>query len=175
MTTGKFLRDDRTFKACNIGFAKSSGEHVCFLNNDIRVKDKYETWTQTLIDAAKDGALVGPTGGLLDNNLNFITELEEFHDGHFYMSGWNLTARKDVFESFKIDDYQGPFSEEFGIAYFEDTDLGMRAKRIGTEMKIVKVPVFHFGKMTSRKIDTSKLYLSAKTIFQNKWQKILNN
>ena len=70
-------------KACNIGFAKSSGEHVCFLNNDIRVKDKYETWTQTLIDAAKDGALVGPTGGLLDNNLNFITELEEFHDGHF--------------------------------------------------------------------------------------------
>ena len=32
-------------KACNIGFAKSSGEHVCFLNNDIRVKDKYELCT----------------------------------------------------------------------------------------------------------------------------------
>jgi len=156
-------------RACNKGFGASRGEYVMFLNNDVRVQDNYKTWTQPLIKAAEDGAIVGPTGGLLDANLNFIKETNAMEDGNFYISGWNLTARKTVLTGFILGNDSGPFSEEFGLAYFEDTDLGFRARQAGISMKIVPVPVIHFGKMTSKKLNTSELYLKAKTIFVNKW------
>jgi GT2 family glycosyltransferase len=170
----KYVRNNENLgfaKACNEGYVRSSGEFVLFLNNDIRVQQNHEAWVKLLIDAAEDGSLVGPTGGLLDANLNFVKETDKLEKGNFYMSGWNLLARRETFDSLIINNYSGPFSEEFGLAYFEDTDLGMRAKRQGINMKIVPVPVIHFGKMTSRKLNTADLYLSAKTKFKNKWIK----
>ena len=160
-------------KACNKGFKASRGQYTMFLNNDVRVQDNYKTWTQPLIAAAKNdiingyGAIVGPTMGQLDNNLNFVKEANTNLDGNSYMSGWCITASKETWKKLDISDNE-IFSEEF-FCYFEDTDLGFRARDAGIPTQIVPVPVIHFGKMTSKKLNISELYLNARTIFVNKW------
>lgn len=159
-------------KACNQGFTLAAGDYVLFLNNDIRVRSNFEDWTEVLIQKAEETkGLVGPNGGILDEKLNFIKETSEKVDGNFYMSGWCLCAKHEVFKSLVLEEnqFKGPFTEEFGIAYFEDTDLGFRAEEMGIPMEIVRVPVFHFGKMTSRKANITELFLGAKLKFVNKW------
>lgn len=157
-------------KACNQGYVAAQGEYIMFLNNDIRVLTDHQTWTQLVIDAAQDGSLVGPTGGLLDANLNFVKEEDKLLvSKYFYMSGWNLTASKETWEKLKINDYEGPFTEEFGGSYFEDTDLSFRAKKLGIPFKILPVPVLHFGRMTGKQLGLPELYTAAHTKFINKW------
>lgn len=165
----KIIKNKKNFgfaKACNIGYKQSSGDYVLFLNNDIRVKSSYEDWVN-LLDVPN--CLISPNGGLLDQNCGFITETKNYKSGYFYLSGWCLGAYKDVFNKLIINNYQGPFSEEFGIAYFEDTDLSFRARLKNIKLKIAAVPVHHFGKMTSSKVGLSALYGTAKQIFIKKW------
>lgn len=157
-------------KACNIGYAQSSADNVLFLNNDIRVKSNHATWTASLIARCNEG-MVGPTMGQLDNELSFKQEANKLLDGNSYMSGWCLASSKEIFNQFIINDYVGPFSQEFGIAYFEDTDLGFRARRKQIKNIIVEIPVVHFGKQTSKQLNTYDLYNKARKIFIQKWKK----
>lgn len=158
------------------GYEVAEGEYILFLNNDIRVSTNHELWIEDLLHAAEDGSLVGPTAGLLDNDLNFIKEtnvldiLPMVGTGHNYMSGWCLCAKKTIFDKLILNGCTGPFSYEFGLAYFEDTDLSFRAKELCISFKIVHVPVTHFGKMTSKKIGINHLYVNAKSIFVKKWK-----
>lgn len=155
--------------AVNQGYTESSGEYVMFLNNDIRVQRDHAVWINPIIEAAEDGSIVGPTGGLLDENLNFVKEVDKLLDSkYFYMCGWNITAKREVWEKLKINDYPGPFTEEF-TTYFEDNDLSYRAKELGIPFKIVSVPVFHFKRMTGKQLGLSDLYSQARTKFINKW------
>ncbi len=155
-------------KACNIGYYKSISPNVLFLNNDIKVKENHENWVELLLPYC-DEYIVGPTGGLLDKNCNFIKETNKIEDGVFYMSGWCLAGSKKIFNRLIINDYLGPFSEEFGKAYFEDTDLSLRATQAQIPFKIQDVPVHHFGKITSKKVGLSLLYPHAQKIFKEKW------
>lgn len=155
-------------KACNIGYAISTAPNVLFLNNDIRVKSNHTNWTQELIKYCAK-SLVGPTMGQLDNNLNFVQEANKLLIGKSYMSGWCLASSKDIWNKLIINNYQGPFSEEFGIAYFEDTDLSFRARKLRIPMQVVDVPVVHFGKQTSSQLNTHQLYSQARQIFVKKW------
>lgn len=156
--------------ACNLGFAKSWGEYVLFLNNDIRIRDQKDCWTEALIEAAQDGSLVSPTAGMLDANFNFICESGKLPNRGFpYLSGWNLIGKRSVLQELVLPDYCGPFTEEF-TTYFEDTDLSFRAREMNVPLKVVSVPVHHFGKMTSKKLDTLRLYLPAKEKFIEKWK-----
>ncbi len=157
--------------ACNIGYKASSGDYIMFLNNDIRVKSNHENWTDDIIKECNDDILVGPTAGVLDNDFNFIKEVNKIEGKHNYMSGWNLSANKKTWDKLIINNYCGPFSEEFGLAYFEDTDLSFRAKLLGFNFKIVDVPVVHFGKVTSKSLNTIALYSAAKQKFIKKWRK----
>ena len=158
-------------KSVNIGYSMSSGSCVMFLNNDIRVRSDKQTWTLPIIEAAEsDKCLIGPTVGVLDSGFNFITEASKMPTkGYIYMSGWNITASIDTWKDLVLDEYSGPFTEEFGQAYFEDTDLGLRAHEKEIQLKIVPCPVHHFGKMTSKKLGTLTLYQPAKEKFINKW------
>jgi GT2 family glycosyltransferase len=173
-----YIRNDVNYgfaKACNIGFAKSTGKYVMFLNNDIRVKEKHNTWPIHIISEIENdrNCIVGPTGGYVDPKDDFKFVYESHNDGRKinYMSGWCLTAYRDTWDKLIINDYCGPFSEEFGLAYFEDTDLSFRATRQGIGFKLVDIPVVHFGKISSSQINTYELYNKARRIFINKWGK----
>lgn len=164
-------------KACNKGYGNSSAPNVMFLNNDIKVKSNFDNWTKKIIEKCKDG-LVGPTMGQLGDNLNFIKEANEILTGNSYMSGWCLTSSKEIWEKLALPRF-GPlklvatppqiFSEEFGLAYFEDTDLSFRAKELKIPFVVQDIPVYHYGKMTSKQLDTAQLYLKAREIFIKKW------
>lgn len=174
-------------RGCNEGYYWGSAPNVLFLNNDIRVKSNYSDWTKLLIDNCDKG-LVGPTMGQLDSNLNFIKEANTVLPGKSYMSGWCLASSRKIWnqlatrpvesEYLQIDYVNPPaierwqvFSEEFGLAYFEDTDLSFRARQLGIKMQVVDIPVVHFGKQTSKQLNTHQLYTSARKIFINKWSK----
>ena len=167
-------------KACNIGYSQSIAPNVLFLNNDIRVKSNHQDWTSELLKWCPS-ALVGPTMGQLDNQLNFIQEANRLLPGKSYMSGWCLASSKAIWSKLEIRrettviyNRTPPsqiFSEEFGLAYFEDTDLSFRARKLGLAMQVVEVPVVHFGKQTSRQLNTHQLYQQARQIFVKKWSK----
>jgi hypothetical protein len=97
------------------------------------------------------------------------------------MSGWCLASSKEIWDKLAIrrepntviyDRTPPPqiFSEEFGLAYFEDTDLSFRARKLGIVMRVVEIPVVHFGKQTSRQLNTHSLYQQARQIFLKKWK-----
>jgi len=165
-------------KACNIGYSISQSSNVLFLNNDIRVKSNHSAWTQILIDHCNT-SLVGPTMGQLDNEFNFIQEANHILPGKSYMSGWCVASSKEIWKKLEIpcgplslNDYtvHQIFSEEFGLAYFEDTDLGFRARKLNIPMKVVQIPVVHFGQQTSKQLNTRQLYKTAREIFVKKWK-----
>ena len=160
-------------KACNIGYGLSSAPNVLFLNNDIRVKSEKDSWTQKLLKWCPH-ALVGPTMGQLDNSLNFVQEANRVLPGKSYLSGWCLASSKDNFKKLEItrkeeNEFPQIFSEEFGLAYFEDTDMGFRARKLGIPFQVVEIPVVHFGKQTSKQLNTAQLYQNARKIFVQKW------
>ena len=165
---------------CNEGYSCSTAPNVLFLNNDIRVKTNHQDWTQALLKWCPS-ALVGPTMGQLDDNLSFVQEANRLLPGKSYMSGWCLASSREIWdklvirrEGYLIYDRMPPpqvFSEEFGLAYFEDTDLSFRARKLGIAMQVVEIPVVHFGKQTSRQLNTHMLYQQARQIFVKKWSK----
>lgn len=164
-------------KACNIGYGLATAPNVLFLNNDIRVKDEKDTWTQKLIERCSQ-AIVGPTMGQLDDSLNFVQEANKVLSGKSYMSGWCVASSKQIWSKLIIlrsenDIIECPqvFSEEFGLAYFEDTDLSFRARKLNIPFQIVDIPVVHFGKQTSKQLNTHLLYQNARKIFVKKWGK----
>lgn len=155
----------------NIGYKEASGDYIIFLNNDIRVKNESISWAQTLAKSAGN-KLVGPTGGLLNPDFSFVCEANKFiNSKYFYMSGWCLCAKKKTFDKLIIDNNDGPFSTEFGIAFFEDVDLSYRAKEVGISFDIVPIPLVHFGHTTAKKLGLNKLYRDAKGKFSKKWEK----
>jgi GT2 family glycosyltransferase len=156
-------------RACNRGYSVAKASDVLFLNNDIRIKSNYENWTADLIKWAPT-ALVGPTMGQLDKDLNFIQEANRLLTGNSYMSGWCLASSKKIWNKLIINNYSGPFSEEF-FCYFEDTDLSFRAKKLKIETLVIDIPVVHFGKQTSSQLNVHKLYTQARQIFIKKWNK----
>jgi len=172
-------------KACNIGYGLATAPNVLFLNNDIRVRSNHENWPELLLKHCAT-SLVGPTMGQLDEKLNFVQEANRLLPGKSYMSGWCLASSREIFEKLRIPNQRNLlltdrfdplthapeiFSEEFGLAYFEDTDLSFRARKLGIPFEVVQVPVVHFGKQTSKELNTHQLYQKARQIFVKKWSK----
>ena len=165
----KYIRNQENLgfaKACNLGYAASTSNNVLFLNNDIRVKENHSNWTQELIKHCPE-YLVGPTMGQLAYNFSFVKEANQYLDGLSYMSGWCLASSKDIWKKLDVSNNE-IFSEEF-FCYFEDTDLSFRARELQIPFKVVDIPVVHFGKISSRQLNTQQLYTSAKEIFFKKW------
>lgn len=164
----------------NLGFSKGSNrgyklakdlgyQNIMFLNNDIRVSSNHNDWTIPVLEAVKDGSLVGPTAGALDDNFNFICESNKLPTkGHGYISGWNITASIDTWEKLVLPGDEGPFNSRF-ISYFEDTDANLRAKQLGIQLKIIPVPVKHIGRVTGQKVGLKDLYIQSRKTFLEIW------
>lgn len=164
-------------KGCNSGFERAVSlgyENVMFLNNDIRVfanENEASTWTESLIYCVQKGCIVSPTAGCLDDNFNFIKEATKLPTrGYGYLSGWNITASTPTWQKLILPGDVGPFSTKF-VSYFEDTDLSLRALKLGIELRIVDVPVKHIGRVTGKKIGIMPLYEKSKKTFIEIWGK----
>lgn len=152
-------------RASNLGYELSKSLNVLFLNNDIYVKNNHSNWTDSLLNYC-DQFLVGPTGGMLDANCNFIKETNKYEPcALFYMSGWCLASSKKNFEKLKQYQKDIPFPTHLSRAYFEDTILSLNMIRLKIPFKLEPVPVGHFGRMTSSKVGISQLYSEAKINF----------
>ena len=162
------LKENKGFAyASNISYGLSEAPNVLFLNNDIAVIKNKENWTNELLKYC-DTHIVGPTMGQLDSNFNFIKEANEELTGNSYMSGWCLASSKENWKKLIIPRGQ-VFSEDF-FCYFEDTDLSFRARKLKMPFKVVNIPVIHFGKQTSKQLNTHQLYSNAREIFIKKWK-----
>ena len=165
-----YIRNDQNLfhsKACNMGFAKSSGKYVIFLNNDIRVKSNHEHWTDLLIDHC-DNNIVGPTMGLLDNNFNFVKEANHELSGNTYLSGWCLASSRENWKKLDINNNGQIFDEQFPF-YFNDTNMGFMCRKLNIPMKVVELPVVHFGKVSSSQFNIHQLYSQTRQVFIKKW------
>ena len=161
-------------KACNIGYANSTGRHVMFLNNDIRVKNNHNGWTQPILDLLdrEPKCLTGPTGAFVDpKTFHFAYETADPSKPINYLSGWCLSASRATWEQLtQAENGKGPFCEDF-FCFFEDCHLSWVATRIGINLKLIEVPVTHFGHMSSKQLNTAKLYGEARQVFLSKWSK----
>lgn len=161
-------------KANNIGFKSATSENILFLNNDVKVQSLHESWPEDLIKELEEDCLVGPTGGFIDikNNFKFNYETSDSLKPINYMSGWCLAATKTTLNKLNIGASEPEiFSEEFGRGYWEDTDLSFRASKLNIKFKLIKIPIVHYGKVTSQQLNTYELYSKARNIFINKWTK----
>jgi GT2 family glycosyltransferase len=161
--------------ACNQGYQIATNNTIMFLNNDIKILDKSSSWITNLVDFVQDhdNMLIGPTAGYVDpETYAFKYETETEDKPYNYMSGWCLTATKQTFDRLVESPNLGPFNADKYFAYFEDTHLGFLAKKLDIDFKLYPVPLKHFGKMTSTKLNMNKLYTDSKYTFIQTW---LNN
>jgi len=139
-----------------------------FLNNDIRVKNNKNGWTDLLLEKATNNNLVGPTGGLVDAEYNFVYEAEDASKVINYMSGWCLGALGSVVErianEFRDNTYHGIFPD-YNLAYFEDTHMSMVASKLGIDFNIVELPLVHFKRTTGKTMNLPELYIKARGEF----------
>lgn len=156
-------------KANNLGYAQAKGDNILFLNNDIRVKEDHEDWTDILVQECEQGNLVSANGGLLNADFRFIRETNSYVENKFfYLSGWCLAASRKVFDQLILESAQGPWNEKF-FAYYEDDDLSWRAQELGISLKVTPVPVIHFGRMTSKKLGLGDIFEKSYNTFVDLW------
>lgn len=153
--------------AVNQGINAAKSDNILILNNDIMIGTNADNWLLNLIP--NNNELVGPSAGLLDSNFNFVYETQNVNDDFNYMSGWCLCANKQTWNSLVLPGTSGPFDNKTFFCYFEDTDLSFRAKKIGINFRLQKIPVHHIGKQTSRHMNTNALYTESKAKFIARW------
>lgn len=156
--------------AINKAYQKSTGKHIMVLNNDIRVKDRLNDWVDILLEKCDDNNLVGPTGGKIDpsKDFEFLYETNDPNREINYMSGWLLVARKSVWQ--KLEYQQGKIFNDTFFCYYEDADLSFRGSKLEIKFYIVPVPVVHFGKVSSKQLNTFALYNESRQKFLNIWK-----
>jgi len=165
------MRENMGFaKGCNRGYEAAEGDYVMFINNDIRVKSN-DDWVSRVLPECAPMTIIGPTGGMVDpTSFRFLYETNDANKQINYLVGWLLLSKRETWDALMLptNTFKGPFDESFFV-YYDDTDLSFRCKDRGIQLKIVPVPVFHFGKVSSKQLNTNALYLQAKEVFLRKW------
>lgn len=154
-----------------LGYQRATGKNIMFLNNDIRVNSNHSNWTDDLLSKLEEDTLIGPTGGFLDEKtFEFKYETNDARKKINYISGWCITATKNTWN--KLDLGNGEiFDKLYSPAYFEDSDLSWRAKEQGIKLKLVNVPLTHFGHVTAKDLGINYLYKQSHRKFKQKWMK----
>jgi len=135
--------------ACNAGAALAKGEFLVFLNNDTLVQpdwldallDTFETHPDTGLAGSK---LVYPDGRLQEAGGIVFSDGSGWNYGRFadpshpafnfvrevdYCSGAAIAIRRELFNAL------GGFDSHYAPAYYEDTDLAMRAREHGLKVR----------------------------------------
>lgn len=171
-------------RANNRGFAKARGGLICFLNNDVKINNLKGWLTPMLVRANFSDVIVCLQGGMLDNSFNPLREGHGLSQTkYWYMSGWCLVAKREVFAKL-IQDHRydpdsksiveekapGPWNEKFFL-YYEDGDLTWRAKDLGISTIEQRTDdIIHIGRVTGRKHNAFVFLKKSKRIFSKIWK-----
>ncbi len=169
---------------CNQALAKARGQQVVFLNNDTVVA---AGWLESLIAALlHDWPKVGLVGAvsnyapppqLVQPGYRDLSGLDAFgraRRAEFVgqtlsverLTGFCLLARRAVLKRI------GVFDTRFGLGFFDDDDLGIRAREAGFELRVaLDSYIHHFGSRTFRGlgIDCERQLRENFEAFKAKW------
>jgi GT2 family glycosyltransferase/Flp pilus assembly protein TadD len=148
---------------CNQALARARGQNVVFLNNDTVV---VTGWLDSLIAALlHDWPRVGLVGAvsnyapppqLVKPGYRDLSDLDAFaaaRRAEFAgqslsverLTGFCLLARRAVLKRI------GAFDTRFGLGFFDDDDLGIRAREAGFKLRVaLDSYIHHFGSRTFR-------------------------
>jgi glycosyltransferase involved in cell wall biosynthesis len=122
----KYFKNKRNLgiaKSRNIGLKLSNGEYIFFTDGDCVAA---EDWIEQGVKYLKNSDCVGVEGKIYyvskTYKPTFSDHVSENKCGGLFMTG-NMAYKKSVIESI------GGFDERY--TYFEDRDLGLRAKKVG--------------------------------------------
>ena len=164
-------------KAVNNGIRASNAEFVCILNNDTIVTNG---WIGEMIKVLEKNAsigLVNPSSNTLGQNtkegltLDMHAKEIKHQTGQFVelgnAFGFCMLVRRKLFD--KI----GLFDEGYGMGYFEDTDLSLRAKQKGYKaVRAFSSYVYHKESVSFKLLKSfNKDFKENKRIFEQKWGK----
>jgi glycosyltransferase involved in cell wall biosynthesis len=179
-------------RAVNQGLQVALGDYLVLLNNDAVVTDG---WLGQLIGLSSMGPENGPdacgTIGLVGPMSNYAAppqlvehapyrDLEEMHAfarrwrdehrGRWFtaakLSGFCVLIKRAVYEAI------GGLDERFGLGFFDDDDLALRARRAGFELAVAHdLFVHHFGSRSfvGKGIDAEGLLEVNARRFADKW------
>ena len=170
--------------ACNQGLKAARGDYLVLLNNDAVVT---HDWLDQLIALAESDPKIGLTGPMsnyaappqlvenvpyadLDAMHRFAGHWREAHRGQWFttskLSGFCLLMKRRVLEAI------GGLDERFGLGFFDDDDLALRARQAGFTLAVAHdLFVHHFGSRTfaGAEIDAEALLAENQATFQSKW------
>ena len=179
-------------KSINKGVSFARGRYVLLLNNDIQVQPGWLDELLKVFDIVPEAGIVGskliyPSGHLQEAGailnrdgtaelvgLNHDPSLPEYNIMREvdYCSGVCILIDKVLFDKL------GGFDESFTPAYYEDSDLAMRARKLGR--KVIYQPtsvVVHHMSMSHKGVvfDKPKQIELNKRKFLNRWQTELDD
>lgn len=168
------VRDDRVrvvrmrknsgfVKAVNWGMLQASHEFCFVLNNDVELKPRAIQRMLTVLRRPEVG-MVGQTGGLLGPDKAHTKSVSELPAD--YVSMFCSGFRKSVWLKLHGLD------EDFGRGYYEDADFGLRLKKSGYQLRLLKDLCEHQGGATfGRGVETLELLSHNHKVLQRKHHK----
>ena len=117
--------------ACNQGLAVACGDIIVCTNNDVQ---GFHEWADVAAHNVEDGVLYG--GHVYRRHIG---------DGvsHEYPDGWCVAATRATW------DRLGGWNDEYRGAYYEDTELGLRAQMLGISVETAPWTLRHFRSVTA--------------------------
>lgn len=117
----------------NFAFEFTSGEYVCFLNNDVVINDPL--WLKKMVDylETKEKTIIGAEE-VVDQPVAI------WNDKIIpYLNGWCILAPRKFLTKY------GKFHRAFKTPYLEDTEFCARAKYYGWDWEVFPVDIKHLG------------------------------
>lgn len=157
----------------NLGFEKSKGKYVLFLNNDTIIVEDFLTPLINFMEEREDVGIVQPKILFHRPNLPLhhkINSVGSFllKSGFLYHQDYGMADKKysypyEIFSAYgacflarkKIIDEVGLFDERY-FAYFEETDLCHRVLLNGWKIMVLPdIFIYHKGAKTAEKLPTA--------------------
>ena len=177
------------FSKNNLGFAKgnneafksSSGEYVCFVNNDTLLP---YGWLTSLYNSLRLDSKIGAVGPVSNSVSGRQKIIQKYELSDFFNYSKERIIKKNkntprrrlaglvVLLPRKIYQSIGGFSEDFKIGNYEDDDLSLKIRDLGYALMVNEsVYVHHFGSQTfkANNIDYSATMKDGELIFKRKW------
>lgn len=178
----KIIRNKKNLgvaKAWNIGIKEARGEYIAVINNDIVIGNNCFERMKEVMDAHPDIWCLSPAftrfempdnwHELESDQRNSKEQIIDIGKGFFFM------FRKDIIDKLKKPK-QGYFiDEQFGMLWYEDSDLWMRFKEAGHPAKTINtILIHHFESKTIKLIPLAGKYKADnRKKFNNKYKKTI--